>query len=125
MMKIRIKRIIKLTSVVFCVLIIIIVRFMLKKTVTNTRDYYFEDKKISVAYELESIYNPIIHEYNIIGEITIVGFQFIVYARQQHLLFRKNNIKQNLRIEGSLKHHFLFTETPILCLINQSKGSFT
>ena len=46
-------------------------------------------------------------------------------ARQQHLLFRKNNIKQNLRIEGSLKHHFLFTETPILCLINQSKGSFT
>lgn len=80
MMKIRIKRIIKLTSVVFCVLIIIIVRFMLKKTVTNTRDYYFEDKKISVAYELESIYNPIIHEYNIIGEITIVGFQFIVYG---------------------------------------------
>ena len=45
--------------------------------------------------------------------------------RQQHLLFRKNNIKQNLRIEGSLKHHFLFTETAILCLINQSKGSFT
>ena len=47
------------------------------------------------------------------------------HPRQQHLLFRKNNIKQNLRIEGSLKHHFLFTETPILCLINQSKGSFT
>ena len=61
----------------------------------------------------------------LVGDIDNFIVEVTIWPRQQHLLFRKNNIKQNLRIEGSLKHHFLFTETPILCLINQSKGSFT
>lgn len=57
---------------------VISVRFILRDSVTNTRDYYLLDDKISVTYDVETIYNPLTQKYNAVGEVTIDGYEFVV-----------------------------------------------
>lgn len=77
-MNIRTIRIIKTLGVVFAILAVISVRFILRDTVTNTRDYYLLDDKISVTYDVETIYNPLTQKYDAVGEITIEGYEFVI-----------------------------------------------
>ena len=57
---------------------VISVRFILRDSVTNTRDYYLLDDKISVTYEVEKIYNPLTQKYDAVGEVTIDGYDFVI-----------------------------------------------
>ena len=68
----------KSLGVVFAILAVISVRFILRDSVTNTRDYYLLDDKISVTYDVETIYNPLTQKYNAVGEVTIDGYEFVV-----------------------------------------------
>lgn len=71
-------RIIKSLGVVFAILAVISVRFILRDSVTNTRDYYLLDDKISVTYDVETIYNPLTQKYDAVGEVTIDGYEFVI-----------------------------------------------
>ena len=45
--------------------------------------------------------------------------------RQQHLLFgTEENAKQNIWIERSLEHHFLFADSAVFGLIHKSERIF-
>ena len=68
----------KSLGVVFAILAVISVRFILRDSVTNTRDYYLLDDKISVTYDVETIYNPLTQKYDAVGEVTIDGYEFVV-----------------------------------------------
>ena len=57
---------------------VISVRFILRDSVTNTRDYYLLDDKISVTYDVETIYNPLTQKYDAVGEVTIDGYDFVI-----------------------------------------------
>ena len=68
----------KSLGVVFAILAVISVRFILRDSVTNTRDYYLLDDKISVTYDVETIYNPLTQKYDAVGEVTIDGYDFVI-----------------------------------------------
>ena len=68
----------KSLGVVFAILAVISVRFILRDSVTNTRDYYLLDDKISVTYDVETIYNPLTQIYDAVGEVTIDGYDFVI-----------------------------------------------
>lgn len=71
-------RSLKAAGVVLVMITVIIVRILLRSSVTNTRDYYLLDDKISVTYDVETIYNPLTQKYDAVGEVTIDGYDFVI-----------------------------------------------